>query len=136
MWSSRTRRQYWKPGVPLLRFATAGGEAAVEIIPESSKLNVNSASPEQLSLLFLAIGLDPPQAAALVSAILDWRVPPSGPSSPFDRIYLQASPSFRAPHASLEQIEELCRYRVSQQTFSTGATSDCRTAACATAGTA
>jgi hypothetical protein len=99
--------QYWKPGVPLLRFISPGGESAVEIVPESSRLNVNTATPDQLALLLAAMGLEPPAVAALTSAILDWRVPPPGPSSPFDRIYLQAAPSFRAPHASLEQIEEL-----------------------------
>lgn len=99
--------RFWKPGIPLLRFPSERGEAVVEIIPESTRLNINSVPQEQLVRLLSAFGLDPPSVAALSSAILDWRVPPSAASSPFDRIYLQAAPSFRAPHASFEQIEEL-----------------------------
>ena len=43
-----------------------------------------------------------------MGGILDWRAAaPAGELSGFDRYYLSLAPSFRAPHASFEQIEEL-----------------------------
>jgi general secretion pathway protein K len=100
------RPRFWEPGQPWLRFAFPGGEAVVDIIPESSRLNVNQAPIEELARLLAALGLPPAGAAQVAAAIVDWRAPSSG-QSPFDPIYLALSPSFRAPHASLEQIEEL-----------------------------
>jgi hypothetical protein len=47
------------------------------------------------------------RAGLLTAAILDWRAPAPNSFSRFDQFYLQAAPSFRAPHASLLQIEEL-----------------------------
>jgi hypothetical protein len=44
----------------------------------------------------------------VAQAIIDWREPsPMGLFSPFDAIYLRRTPSFRAPHASVQQIDEL-----------------------------
>jgi hypothetical protein len=98
--------QFWKPGIPLLMMAFPEGEAAVEVIPESSRLNVNSATPEELMRLMLALGLPPMGAQAVTAGILDWRGG-AATSTPFDRFYMSMTPSFRAPHASLEQIEDL-----------------------------
>jgi general secretion pathway protein K len=102
------RPRYWDQGVSLMRFAFPGGEAVVEIIPESSKFNVNLVPPEDLMRLIAALGIAPGHAQQLAAAIVDWRAPsPAGPISPFDEIYLRRTPSFRSPHASFEQIEEL-----------------------------
>jgi general secretion pathway protein K len=84
----------------------------VEYIPENSKLNVNMAPPRELSNLLLALGADPNRAQAIVSGILDWRAgTPGGSFSQFDQYYLSLTPSFRARHASLEEIEELLLVR-------------------------
>lgn len=100
--------RHWDQGIPLFRFAFPTGQAVVEIIPESSKYNVNLIPAAELNRLLLAVGAPPALAQQLTLAILDWRAPsPAGPQSPFDAIYLQRAPSFRAPHASFEQIEEL-----------------------------
>jgi general secretion pathway protein K len=102
------RPRFWEQGMPLLVFTFPGGDAAVEIIPESSRLNVNTVQSEQLLGLLLAMGLAELPARQITSAIIDWRSPGAGGGrSPFDPIYLARSPSFRPPHASLEQIEEL-----------------------------
>jgi general secretion pathway protein K len=112
----------WGPGYPLpdgssryyspwmttlpLRFPT--GDVTVEIHPEAAKLNINSASPEDLYRLLLALGADPQRATEIVQSILDWRTfRPEDEPSPFDRYYLSLTPSFRARHASFEEIEEL-----------------------------
>jgi general secretion pathway protein K len=88
------------------------GVARVEYIPENSKLNVNMAPPRELSNLLLALGADPNRAQTIVSGILDWRAgTPGGSFSQFDQFYLSLTPSFRARHASLEEIEELLLVR-------------------------
>src|SRR5208282_1869091 len=45
------------------------------------------------------------RASEIVAAIIDWRQ--AGFNSPFDQYYLSLTPSFRARHASFEEIEEL-----------------------------
>jgi len=79
-----------------------------EFIPETSKLNVNSVQPQLLNNLLLALGVDPARAGLITAAILDWRRPsPGGSFTEFDQHYLSLVPSFRARHASLQEIEEL-----------------------------
>lgn len=102
------RARFWELGMPLLLFRFKTGVAAVELIPESSRLDVNHASLEDLLRVNLALGLSRPAAMQLAQAIIDWRAPSSmGLLSPFDAIYLRRTPSFRAPHASVQQIDEL-----------------------------
>jgi hypothetical protein len=54
----------------------------------------------------VALGLAPMEAQGVAAAIVDWR---SGAptATGFDQQYLSMVPSFRAPHASMEQIEDL-----------------------------
>lgn len=100
--------RFWQPGMPFLVFPFPEGEAVVEIIPESSRLSVNTATEEEIFRLLTALGVLPVPAREITSAILDWRSPARATEpSLFDRIYLTRAPSFRAPHASFEQIEEL-----------------------------
>jgi hypothetical protein len=108
---------YTNPDKRLIpRFATSvdytfpSGNVHVEIIPETSKLDVNSAQVQDLFRLGVALGIDPERAQVIASAIDDWRRPSSGGSS-FDSYYLSLTPSFRASHASIQEIEELLRVR-------------------------
>jgi len=95
--------------MPRLTFQYPAGIAVVEIIPESSKLNVNGATAQQLFRLLLVLGAPEPQARTLMDAILDWRkVPEQGPGL-FDSEYRASS--FLAPHASFQQLEELLLVR-------------------------
>ncbi len=88
------------------------GVVRAEYIPENSKLNVNQAPPEQLASLLLALGVDPNRTQAIVAGILDWRGgTPGGSFSEWDQYYLSLTPSFRARHASLQEIEELLLVR-------------------------
>ncbi len=106
----KPRFQPGKTHVIPLDFPT--GVARVEYIPENSKLNVNSAPPTQLGNLLLALGVDPIRAQAIVAGILDWRGGTPGDSfSELDQYYLSLTPSFRARHASLQEIEELLLVR-------------------------
>lgn len=98
---------YYLRGVRTLNFDLPSGAASVDVMPETAKLNVNRAPVEDLARLFLALGLNLPQAAELAAAIDDWRRPSGSPASPFDTYYLSLTPSFPARHASLENVEEL-----------------------------
>lgn len=100
--------RYFMPPMPLIHYEFPTGSVNVEIIPESSKLNVNTAPPEQLQTLMSVIGVPADRAQLIVQGILDWRFhPPGGAFTNFDQYYLSLSPTFRSRHASLEEIEEL-----------------------------
>ena len=99
---------YYQPPTPALTFQFPSGQARVEIIPESAKLNINSTPPGQLQSLLLALGVEGQRAQAIAAAIVDWRSPsPGGAFTQFDQYYLSLTPSFRGRHASFEEIEEL-----------------------------
>ena len=100
------RPRFWAPGMPFLRFSFPSGEVLVEIIPESSKLDVNSAPADFLARLILALGYPAPLAVRIAPAIVDWRSR-YNPQTAMDPLYLQLNPTFRVPHASFQQIEEL-----------------------------
>jgi general secretion pathway protein K len=90
----------------LLNFPS--GQAIVDLIPEASKLDLNNARPPVLARLMLALGATPDQAELIAAGIEDWRHG-SGPGqmTAFDQTYLQQIPSFHAPHASFQEVEEL-----------------------------
>ncbi len=100
--------RYYMQGQPLIALHFPSGEALVEIVPESAKLNINTARPEDLMVLLLAFGLEPPRAQEVTAAIVDWRTPVQGGApSGFDLFYSSLNPSFQSRHASFEEIEEL-----------------------------
>jgi general secretion pathway protein K len=81
------------------------GNVRVELLPEQGKLDVNASPPEELYRLCVALGLDPERARVIALAIADWRGAPV--AGGFDEYYGSLTPSFRARHASFEEIEEL-----------------------------
>ena len=88
------------------------GVVTGELIPETSKLDVNKANPRDLLNLLLALGQDPGQAEQTLAGIMDWRGTSRGGSlTEFDQYYLSLTPSFQARHASLQEIEELLLVR-------------------------
>lgn len=96
--------------VLVLDFPT--GVVTGEIIPETSKLDVNRATPKDLLNLLLAVGEDPGQAELTLAGIMDWRGPSQGGAfTAFDQYYLSLTPSFQARHASFQEIEELLLVR-------------------------
>jgi len=103
--------RFYHPPMPLLRMEFPEGEAVVEMIPEVSKLDINRATREELARLIAAAGA-PEQAMDLSAAILDWRSGgPDGQGGVFDDWYATRQPSFRPPHASFQEIEELLLVR-------------------------
>ena len=100
--------RYFQAPMPILHYEFPGGAVNVEVIPESSKMNINRATPQQLLAVMAALGVPAERGQALVQAILDWRAPtPGGTLSDLDQYYLSIAPTFRARHASFEEIEEL-----------------------------
>jgi general secretion pathway protein K len=99
--------KYYESGMPRLAMQFPSGTAVVEIIPETAKLNINNARPQELMLLLAGLGAPPERAGEISLAIADWRAAPPGGLSLFDQYYLSLTPSFRARHASFQEIEEL-----------------------------
>ena len=95
------------------RYDFPAGSVVLEVVAEAGKLSLNRAPPQQIEAVLLAMGAEPERAATIAAAILDWRgtgsAAPGEPAvlSQFDSIYLQRKPSFRSPHASFQEVEEL-----------------------------
>ncbi len=99
--------RFYEPGIARLFMNFPTGAATVEVIPETSKLSLNTGKPEELHRLLTLLNVDPARAQQIVAAIVDWRNPAAGGLTLFDQHYLSLTPSFRARHASFEQTEEL-----------------------------
>ncbi len=81
------------------------GVVRVEIIPETAKLDLNNTPVPELVRLLIALGESPGKAEAIAAAIDAWRKP--GEDSPLPSLSSNLPPSFRVPHASFQEIEEL-----------------------------
>jgi general secretion pathway protein K len=98
--------RFWTPNTRRLTMRFPSGDAQVEVLPETSKLDINRASADDLYRVVLAVSGDPARAQEITDGIVDWRSPAASPSA-FDQFYLTLGPTFRARHASLLEIEEL-----------------------------
>jgi len=109
LWSALNPNQHLLPsGATAVDYQFPTGRVHVEIIPEAAKIDINTASPERLFRLLEALGVEPAQAQAVTAAIVDWRTPGAGI---FDSYYLSLTPSFRVPHASFQETEELLQVK-------------------------
>ncbi len=100
----------WNQAQSQIRMSYPSGDVVVELIPEASKLNLNSASADDLLRVVQVVDGDPQRSREIVNAILDWRNPASSPTV-FDQYYFSINPTFRARHSSFEEIEELLLVR-------------------------
>jgi general secretion pathway protein K len=96
--------RFWTQNYPRMIMHYPSGDAVVELIPETAKLNINTASADELFRVAATVSGDPARARAIAEAIIDWRSP--GASSP-DSFNLSMGPTFGPRHASFEEIEEL-----------------------------
>jgi general secretion pathway protein K len=100
--------KYFQNPMPLMHFDFPSGAADVQLIPDSAKLSLNTSPREELSKLMAALSIPQDRAEQIVEGIVDWRSPSPGESfTRFDQHYLALNPSFRARHASFQEIEEL-----------------------------
>jgi general secretion pathway protein K len=97
------------PGSTVVNYHFPSGEVRLELLPEAGKLDVNQAPVAELYRLLIALGQPESRASEISSAIDDWRH--SGGEGGFDGFYGAQTPSFRAPHASFQEIEELLLVR-------------------------
>ena len=81
--------RFWTTNLPRMIMHFPSGDAVVEMIPESAKLNINTASPDELYRVVAAVSGDPVIAREIGEAIIDWRGP--GPSA-LDSFYLALYP--------------------------------------------
>ena len=93
-------------GSTYIDYQFPSGVVRVEFLPETGKLNVNSVTPEMLYNLDMALGMDPDRARAVALAIDDWRRP-SPNANLLNPESFAGRPTFRVPHASIQEIEEL-----------------------------
>ena len=95
-----------------LQFHFPGGDASVDVLPESSKLNINNCLPADFFNLLISLGIAPDRAQMITEAVVDWRTPaPPGQPTGLDMFYLQQNPSFTATHTSFKEIEDLLLVR-------------------------
>ena len=102
--------RFWSYTMRRLPMRFPSGDALVEVIPESSKLNINRADSDDLYRVLFAVSGDPARARQIADGIVDWRSPNVNISA-FDQYYLSLGPTFRARHASFLEIEELLLVR-------------------------
>jgi general secretion pathway protein K len=97
--------------MPRFYMAYPSGDAVVELIPESAKLNINQANPDDLTNVVASVSGDAALAQQIATAIIDWRAGSGDGPNSLDSYYLglnrPGGPTFGARHASFEEIEEL-----------------------------
>jgi general secretion pathway protein K len=97
------KARYWDEEKPRLNMSYPSGEAVVEMIPESSKLNVNTASLSDLTRVVTAVVEDPGQASEIAGGIAARRGG-GGPAAPVPTF---PAPTFQGSATSFQEIEEL-----------------------------
>jgi general secretion pathway protein K len=108
--------RFWAPNLPRMHMHYSSGEALVEMIPESSKLNINFATPDELYRLLAAFTDDPARAKDIANAIVEWRSPAAASPATLapalnPALNPGAAPTFPPRHASFEEVEELLLVR-------------------------
>jgi general secretion pathway protein K len=106
LWSAVYPNPMIPKGSSWIDYTFPTGVAHVEFVPETAKLDVNSAPPEQLGRLMTALGLNQGVAMQIIGGILAHRpggaVPGSSPAP---------LPSFPGAATSFQEIEELLQVR-------------------------
>jgi len=93
----------YSAATPVLPFSFPSGQAVVEVVPETAKMNINTSPPLDLIRLLLALGVDGDRATQLVTLILMRRG--SAPQGSAPNVSLASS--FQPPPASFQETEEL-----------------------------
>jgi general secretion pathway protein K len=108
----KDKPRLWKKGQRLVRVPYAHGEALVEIVNETGKLDLNAAGRKELARLFEARGLETTEAAHLAAAIDHWRSPAASgneESKALEDYYRDAG--YRPAHERFGSVEEVLRVR-------------------------
>lgn len=112
-WNPEKPDEGFAVGQRYMRFEFATGNAEVEIVGESGKLDINQATPEALARLFASSGVESARALALAAAIAEFRarlkqgaVRLYGPPG-YEQINLAPGSSFDGQPTSIQEMEEL-----------------------------
>jgi len=108
----QNKPRLWKEGQRLVRVPYERGEALVEVVNETGKLDLNVAGRGQLARLFEAQGLETTEAARLAVAIDHWRSPGGADdreSEALEAYYRDAG--YRPAHQPFGSVEEVLRVR-------------------------
>lgn len=108
--SASDARRRWSPDGRTHRWRYAEAEVEVRLVDENGKVDLNQADMTLLTGLLRRFEVDPPQAARLAAAILDWRDPdsltqPAGGGEDAD--YASAGLPYGAKDAEFESVAEL-----------------------------
>jgi general secretion pathway protein K len=113
MWSVQQPSKKFMPiDIKHILYHFPSGDVQVEVIPEAAKLNVNTAPPDMLYRLCLALGIEPERAQEIVAGIEAFRhgAIPGGSGAPGSGAapsFPGGGPSFPGTVASFHEIEEL-----------------------------
>ena len=101
--------QRWPADGTVYAWRFGGGEALVSIQDETGKIDLNTARDELLKGLFLSVGLEEQEAAALVDAIADFRDPDDlrRLNGAEDDDYRDAGLAYGAKDRPFDAVEEL-----------------------------
>jgi len=103
---------YFKPFTIAYDFDFPSGQVHIDMIPESARLSLNSATPQELLRLLIALGEPEDRATETATAIIDWRTPVTRERPGlFDGYYLSRVPSFLPGHTSFRENEEMLLVR-------------------------
>ncbi|MCU1235710.1 MAG: hypothetical protein JWP63_3677 [Candidatus Solibacter sp.] len=105
LWSAAYPNSFIPKGASWVDYVFPTGVAHVELIPETSKLDVNNAQPDQLGRLMMALGIPPGEGMQIIGGILAHR-PGGAPAGTSLGI-----PSFPGQQTSFQEIEELLQVR-------------------------
>ena len=101
----------WVPDGRKYAFALGDAKLEIHVLDESGKIDLNSASPDLLAKLLLALGVREPRAHGLAAAIVDFRdlddlLQPGGAES---RDYSSAGLPYGPKNLPFETVSELQR---------------------------
>lgn len=101
--------QRWPADGTVYAWRFGGGEIIISIRDETGKIDLNAAGDELLKGLFLSVGLEEPEAAALVDAIADFRDPDGlrRLNGAEDDEYRDAGFAYGAKDRPFDAVEEL-----------------------------
>ncbi|MBS0194275.1 MAG: general secretion pathway protein GspK [Proteobacteria bacterium] len=101
----------WVPDGRSYGLQVGGANVVIHVVDESGKVAINSASPDLLHKLLLAVGLADPDAQALAAAIVDYRDPDNQvtPGGAESAEYRAAGLPYGPKNKPFESISELQR---------------------------
>ena len=108
MWGPGYRNQdgsprFWEPNTARLFLPYPSGEAVIEMVPEMAKLNINTASAQDLTRIVSLIAPNPVQTEQIVQGIQVWR----GTAPQETTLNFAPGQTFPPRRSSFEEIEEL-----------------------------